>query len=70
MYPGSTLGSRKDLLDATAFIEKHQIFPKVSHVLQGFDGLYEGLRLMRDGTQFGKIVVKFPGSEPEERTRL
>ncbi len=70
LHPGSTLGSRKDLLDATAFIEKHRIVPEVSHVLRGLDEVPEGFNLLRQGAQFGKIVVKFPGREPDGSVRL
>jgi len=67
---GSTLGSRKDLLDATAFAEKHQFVPEVSHVLRGLDEVHEGLNLLRQGAQFGKIIIKFPGREPDGSIRL
>ncbi|KAF8327217.1 uncharacterized protein EI90DRAFT_3225625 [Cantharellus anzutake] len=67
---GSTMGSRKDLLDATAFMEKHRIVPEVSHVLRGLEEIHEGFKLLNEGAQIGKIVVKFPGREPDGSVRL
>ncbi|KAF8327256.1 uncharacterized protein EI90DRAFT_3127315 [Cantharellus anzutake] len=51
---GSTTGSRKDLLDATAFIKKHRIIPEVFH---GLHKIHEGLKLLREG-QIGEIVAR------------
>ncbi|EAU80627.1 hypothetical protein CC1G_10194 [Coprinopsis cinerea okayama7 len=55
---GSTMGSHKDLEDATAFLEKHQIVPIVSHVLDGFELAEQGFDLINRGDQFGKVVIK------------
>ena len=52
------MGSHQDLLDATAFMEKHLIVPVVSDVLTGLDAAEEGFEIMKKGTQFGKIIVK------------
>ncbi|KAH7924734.1 NAD(P)-binding protein [Leucogyrophana mollusca] len=58
---GSTMGSHKDLIDATAFIVAHRIVPVVSHVLDGFSSAEAGFQLMKRGDQFGKIVIKLEG---------
>lgn len=58
---GSTMGSHQDLLDATAFMEKHRIVPVVSNVLEGIDAAEEGFEIMKKGSQFGKIIVKMEG---------
>ncbi|KAF7976106.1 hypothetical protein HWV62_7533 [Athelia sp. TMB] len=58
---GSTMGSKADLKEATAFLEKHRIFPTVSHVLYGLEGALEGFEIMKQGESFGKIVVDLSG---------
>ncbi|KAL4071454.1 hypothetical protein V8B97DRAFT_2045323 [Scleroderma yunnanense] len=55
---GSTMGSRKDLIDATEFLAEHQIVPVVSHVLEGLDSAEEGFELLKNGEQFGKVVIR------------
>ncbi|KAJ7279681.1 hypothetical protein C8J57DRAFT_1448907 [Mycena rebaudengoi] len=55
---GTMMGSRKDMKDATKFLEEHKIVPVVSHVLPGLEAAEEGFELMRTGQQFGKIVIK------------
>jgi D-arabinose 1-dehydrogenase-like Zn-dependent alcohol dehydrogenase len=55
---GSTMGSLKDLADATMFMSEHRIVPVVSHVLDGLEAAEEGFELMKRGDQFGKIVIR------------
>ncbi|OJA20396.1 hypothetical protein AZE42_05357 [Rhizopogon vesiculosus] len=55
---GSTMGSHKDLIDATKFVSENRIVPVVSHVLDGLEAAEEGFELMKRGDQFGKIVIK------------
>jgi D-arabinose 1-dehydrogenase-like Zn-dependent alcohol dehydrogenase len=55
---GSTLGSRKDLIDATKFMSENRIVPVVSHVLEGLEAAEEGFEILKRGDQFGKIVIK------------
>ncbi|CAA7271074.1 unnamed protein product [Cyclocybe aegerita] len=55
---GSTMGSHKDLKDATDFLAKHRIIPIVSHVLDGLESAEEGFELLKRGDQFGKVVIK------------
>ncbi|KAI6116160.1 hypothetical protein F5141DRAFT_650108 [Pisolithus sp. B1] len=55
---GSTMGSLKDLKEATAFMAEHQIVPVVSHVLQGLEAAEEGFLLLQRGEQCGKIVIR------------
>ncbi|KAI0320715.1 NAD-P-binding protein [Amylostereum chailletii] len=59
---GSTMGSRQDLIDATAFLARHKIVPVVSHVLDGLDAAERGFELMQKGEQFGKIVIDLGAS--------
>lgn len=55
---GSTMGSHKDLIEATRFLAEHRIVPIVSHVLDGLQSAEQGFELMKRGEQFGKIVIK------------
>ncbi|THH29845.1 hypothetical protein EUX98_g4356 [Antrodiella citrinella] len=55
---GSTMGSHKDLIDATQFLSAHRITPVVSHVLDGLESAEEGFRLIEQGDHFGKIVIR------------
>ncbi|OBZ65768.1 putative zinc-type alcohol dehydrogenase-like protein YogA, partial [Grifola frondosa] len=61
---GSTMGSHKDLIDATAFLAEHRIVPVVSHVLDGLEAAEDGFELIRRGEQFGKIVVRVRHDTP------
>ncbi|KAI0957910.1 hypothetical protein AcW1_006149 [Taiwanofungus camphoratus] len=54
---GSTMGSHKDLVDATNFLAENRIVPIVSHVLDGLEAADEGFELIKRGEQFGKIVL-------------
>ncbi|KAF8315459.1 NAD(P)-binding protein [Clavulina sp. PMI_390] len=66
---GSSMGSRKDLIDATNFMAKHRITPEVSHVLHSLAEAEEAFKILQAGDQMGKIVMKFPGT-PEGKSRL
>jgi len=57
---GSTMGSRKEFTDMVNFIKTNKVKPVVSRVVQGLDldainGLFED---MKNGSQFGKLVVE------------
>jgi D-arabinose 1-dehydrogenase-like Zn-dependent alcohol dehydrogenase len=63
---GSTMGSRKEFKEMVEFVKAKKIFPVVSRVLQtdlddlaAIDGLFED---MKQGTQFGKLVIEFSKS--------
>jgi len=64
------MGSRKDFIEATDFMAKHQIIPEVSHVLRGLEESEQGFKLLASGDHVGKIVIKFPGRTPEGDVRL
>ncbi|KAF7364142.1 putative zinc-type alcohol dehydrogenase-like protein YogA [Mycena sanguinolenta] len=55
---GTMMGSRADLVAATAFLAQHKIIPVVSVVLPSLEAAEEGFKMMEKGSQFGKIVVK------------
>ncbi|KAJ7644825.1 NAD(P)-binding protein [Roridomyces roridus] len=65
---GSMMGSRADLIAATAFISKHKIVPVVDTVLQGLESAEEGFEMMKRWGQFGKIVVRV--GKDAEKARL
>ncbi|KAJ5318903.1 uncharacterized protein N7506_011607 [Penicillium brevicompactum] len=60
---GSTMGSRKEFKEMIEFVNAKKIYPVVSRVLKtdlddlsAIDGLFED---MKQGTQFGKLVIEF-----------
>ncbi|KAF5344395.1 hypothetical protein D9756_011350 [Leucocoprinus leucothites] len=65
---GSTMGSRRDLIEATNFLAQHRIVPLVSHVLDGLESAEEGFEILKRGDQFGKVVIKV--HEPQSRPKL
>ncbi|TFK36440.1 hypothetical protein BDQ12DRAFT_706376 [Crucibulum laeve] len=67
---GSTMGSHKDLIEATNFLAEHRIVPVVSHVLDGLEAAEEGFELMKRGDQFGKIVIKVKHSDDTIQSKL
>jgi len=54
---GSTMGSPKEFRTMLAFVEKHQIVPVVDMVFPLSEGA-EAFKIMEQGTQFGKLVLK------------
>jgi NADPH-dependent curcumin reductase CurA len=52
------MGSHKDLVDATAFLDQNKIVPIVSNVLDGLESAEQGFDLLKKGEQFGKVVIK------------
>ncbi|KAH9930680.1 NAD(P)-binding protein [Fomitopsis serialis] len=55
---GSTMGSHKDLIDATKFMAEHRFVPIVSHVIDGLENAEQGFELISKGQQFGKVVIR------------
>lgn len=60
---GSTMGSRKEFKDMVDFVKAKKIYPVVSRTVQSelddipsLDALFED---MKQGKQFGKLVVEF-----------
>jgi D-arabinose 1-dehydrogenase-like Zn-dependent alcohol dehydrogenase len=59
---GSTMGSKKDLKDATEFLEKKRIVPCVGSVIYGLENAEKGFEMLRKGEQFGKVVIDVRGA--------
>ncbi|EMR02451.1 zinc-binding dehydrogenase [Cesiribacter andamanensis] len=57
---GSTMGTDAEFADMLAFLEKHQIRPIMEAPLP-FDRILEALDRMKEGRQFGKLVVEMEG---------
>jgi len=55
---GSTMGSHRDLINATEFIANHSVLPVVSDVINGLENAEKGFELMKSGSQTGKIVIR------------
>jgi len=60
---GSTMGSRQEFLDAVKFIGEHKIQPVVDTVLTGLDEAEKGFELLKQGGQFGKVVITIAKDE-------
>ena len=58
---GSTMGSFEEFKAVVAFIDKHKIVPVVHSVSSGLESAEEAFVTMRDGAQFGKLVVEVTG---------
>ncbi|ESA43054.1 NAD(P)-binding protein [Neurospora crassa] len=70
---GSTMGSRKEFEDMVAFVREKGIRPVVSKVVKGLDnleGIDELFEEMKEGKQFGKLVVLIDGKEDQDKSKL
>lgn len=66
-FRGSTMGSLEEFKKAVAFIDEKKLNPVVHTVLQGLERAEEGFEIMKQGGQFGKIVIYV---EKSEKTKL
>ncbi|KAI1210000.1 oxidoreductase [Annulohypoxylon truncatum] len=70
---GSTMGSRAEFRDMVAFVREHKIRPVVSRVVKGLDnieaidGLFDD---MKNGKQFGKLVIEISLPDDEAEAKL
>ncbi len=55
---GSTMGTRRDLIDLIALIERNKFKPIISKVFP-FEQVAEAHRFLQEGKAFGKVVLKF-----------
>ncbi|KAI1125937.1 hypothetical protein F5Y10DRAFT_245949 [Nemania abortiva] len=63
---GSTMGSRREFADMVAFVREQEIRPVVSRVARGLDNfeeIEELFAIIREGRQFGKLVVEIAPDE-------
>ena len=56
--PGTSMGSQRELMEATEFIAKRKIIPVVSDILDGLENFEKAFDAMKEGSQFGKIVIR------------
>ena len=67
---GTTMGSRKEFKEMVDFVKAQNIHPIVSRVVQGIDNI-EGIdslfEEMKNGSQFGKLVVEISGDRNESK---
>jgi D-arabinose 1-dehydrogenase-like Zn-dependent alcohol dehydrogenase len=68
---GSTMGSRKEFKEMVEFVKAKKVHPVVSRILKteiddlkGMDELFED---MKNGTQFGKLVIDFGGKSSSSK---
>lgn len=68
---GSTMGSRKEFKEMVDFVKAKKIHPVVSRTLHtdlddlaAIDGLFED---MKQGKQFGKLVIDFGGKSSDSK---
>ncbi|EGC49592.1 alcohol dehydrogenase [Histoplasma capsulatum var. duboisii H88] len=62
---GTTMGSRKEFKDMINFVNEQKIKPIISRVVQGIDNVKAIDELfddMKNGTQFGKLVIELVNS--------
>ncbi|CAO3598910.1 unnamed protein product [Absidia cylindrospora] len=57
---GSTMGSRQEFKEMVAFVDQHKIKPVVSRVWHGITegSIDEAINYMKNGEQFGKLVIQ------------
>jgi zinc-binding alcohol dehydrogenase/oxidoreductase len=55
---GSTMGSRREFVEMLSFVEQHKLHVDVDCVLSGLSQAEQGFEKMREGKQFGKIVIQ------------
>ena len=55
---GSTMGTRKDIIDLLALIDREMFKPVIAKVFY-FDQVKEAHRFLEDGKALGKVVLKF-----------
>ncbi|KAJ3479500.1 hypothetical protein NLI96_g9022 [Meripilus lineatus] len=67
---GSTMGSHKDLIDATQFLAEHRIVPIISHTLDGLESVEDGFQLLEGGSHFGKVVIRIRHRSDTHAARL
>lgn len=61
---GSTMGSRKEFKDMVTFVRENKLKPIVSKVAKGLDNIKDIDALfdeMKNGSQFGKLVIQIEG---------
>ncbi|KAH9811797.1 hypothetical protein DFH28DRAFT_900215 [Melampsora americana] len=63
----TTMGSLSEFQQMINFIEQHQIEPVVYKTLIGFESVEEGFEILKNGQQFGKVVVEISKGETSSK---
>ncbi|SDA03037.1 BZ3500_MvSof-1268-A1-R1_Chr11-1g03271 [Microbotryum saponariae] len=66
-YKGSTMGSREEFFESVKFTDRHGIRPVVADVLDGLEEAEKGFEILKNGSQFGKIVI-YLGEEQKHKS--
>lgn len=64
---GSTMGSRDEFRKAVATLEASRIVPTVSSTFNNLDEADRAIEKLKEGSQFGKLVISIPASAPKGR---
>lgn len=70
---GSTMGSRAEFREMVKFVEEKKIQPVVSRVIKGLrnlEGIDSLFQEMKDGKQFGKLVIDISSSDSAASAKL
>lgn len=70
---GSTMGSRSEFREMVKFVGEKQIHPVVSRVVKGLrnlEGIDSLFQEMKDGKQFGKLVIDISSSDTAASAKL
>ncbi|KAG8936470.1 hypothetical protein FRC02_001888 [Tulasnella sp. 418] len=62
---GSTMGSQKELEEATDFLAKHKIVPVIGKLIDGLENADEGFVAIQHASHIGKIVLRIRGFNEE-----
>ncbi len=65
---GTTMGTDEEFAEMIAFVQKHKLVPVIDRVYP-FPEILRAFERMRQGAQFGKLVVEFPVEVDTRRRR-
>lgn len=64
------MGSFQEFQAAINFVDKHKIRPIVHKTVHGLENADEAFETMKNGDQFGKLVIKIADSDEGSPTKL
>ncbi|KAJ3120256.1 hypothetical protein HK101_007012, partial [Irineochytrium annulatum] len=59
---GCCMGSLQEFKDMVAFVGRHKIKPVISEAFHGLEDAERAFDIMREGKQFGKLVIDMEGN--------